>query len=198
MALPQDTELIQMILSGGKPLNKAVTLLHQHFKSMVCQHITQNSGRPEDADDIFAESLIALIQNVLDGKFRGESSIRTYLKRIAHYQWLNKLRARKPIIAFEDHMAEAEELPELNLDPVPTDARLEAMVANLMQQIDPKCAQFFHLRYWCKQRMEQVSVTMGYKNAQIAKNKHQSCLKLLRDLLDKDAYLKNTLGGLIA
>lgn len=198
MSLPKDTELIEMILRGGEALNKAVALMHQHHKSMVYQHITQNSGRPEDADDIFAESMVALVQNVLDGKFRGESSVRTYLKSIAHHKWLNRLRTRRPTVAFEDHMTELEEPEFADMETQSADERLEGMVSALMQQIDPQCNQFFHLRYWCKQRMEQVAAAMGFKNAQIAKNKHQKCLKRLRDLLDGNPQLRDLLGGLVS
>jgi RNA polymerase sigma factor (sigma-70 family) len=198
MSLPQDPELVRMILSGGKGLNKAVALMHQHLKSMVHQHITHNSGRAEDADDIFAESMVALVQNVLDGKFRGESSIRTYLKSIAHHKWLNRLRAKRPTVAFEDHMAELEDPAFADMEDLPSDERLAKLVDGLMQQIDPQCNKFFHLRYWCKQRMEQVAVNMGFKNAQIAKNKHQKCLKKLRELLDGNENLKDILGGMVA
>jgi RNA polymerase sigma factor (sigma-70 family) len=198
MSLPKDPELIQMILSGGKALNKAVALMHQHFKSMVHQHITHNSGRAEDADDVFAESMVAFVQNVLDGKFRGESSIRTYLKSIAHHKWLNRLRGQKPTVAFEDHMSELEHPEFAEMEAQPADERLETLVNQLMQQIDPQCNKFFHLRYWCKQRMEQVAASMGFKNAQIAKNKHQKCLKRLRELLDGNDHLKDLLGGMIS
>jgi RNA polymerase sigma factor (sigma-70 family) len=198
MSLPKDPELIQMILGGGKTLNKAVALMHQHLKSMVHQHITHNSGRAEDADDVFAESMVALVQNVLDGKFRGESSIRTYLKSIAHHKWLNRLRAHKPTVAFEDHMSELESPDFADMEELPSDERLTQLVDGLMRQLDPQCNKFFHLRYWCKQRMEQVAASMGFKNAQIAKNKHQKCLKKLRELLDGNDYLKQILGGMVA
>ena len=162
---------------------------------MVHHYILQNSGQEDDADDLFAESIVALVQQIVDQKYRGEASVRTYTMQIVRYKWLNRLRARKPTVAYEDHMAEAvrpdfEDLPQGHRD-----ERLELAVAELMEQIDAQCRQFFHHRYWIKQSMEAVAKVMGFKNAQIAKNKHQKCLKKLRELMQDRTDLNDLLGG---
>jgi RNA polymerase sigma factor (sigma-70 family) len=66
------------------------------------------SQQPKDADDLLQETLLAVIE--ARARFRGDSSFRTYLLRVARYKlWSLRRRRRTPHVLLED----AEEDPAL-------------------------------------------------------------------------------------
>jgi RNA polymerase sigma-70 factor, ECF subfamily len=85
-----DTELIQATLSGDK---HAFTALVRRYERSVAASVTGMLGRGEDAEEVGQQVFIRFYEAL--AHFRGESSVKTYLTRIAINLSLNELQRRK-------------------------------------------------------------------------------------------------------
>src|SRR5687768_10865709 len=88
-----DAELITAI-GDGDQLNSAIYFIYQEYSSTIQSFILSNSGTPQDAEDIFQETVVTFIDLVKKNKFRGEAAIKTFLVAIARNLWLNELKKR--------------------------------------------------------------------------------------------------------
>lgn len=177
-----DNDLIPMLKSSDKTIrNKALKDLYRVNYPRIATHIKNNSGNPEDAEDIFQDGLIALYQQVTNGTFQGNSSLNTYLFSICKNLWLKRLRKSStskegfeldPEIATDENLA---------IDDLIADETTKAL-ADLLDKLKGDCKKILLLFYYEKRRMVEIAKIMGFANDQVAKNKKNRCLKELRVL----------------
>ena len=48
-----------------------------------------------DGEDLEQETLVALLESLRAGRFRGESSLRTYVRKLVHYTCIDRLRTSR-------------------------------------------------------------------------------------------------------
>ncbi len=82
----------QRILAGifTNDLNSIIHQLYNGYGGVVIAYIINNGGSQQDGEDVFQETLIAFIDLVKSGKFRGEASLQTAFVSIARNIWLNE------------------------------------------------------------------------------------------------------------
>ncbi len=85
-----EQELISGIKRGDRNLFKEFILNYRSFVLNVCYKFVNNS---DDANDVAQEVFIEVYKNI--GKFRGDSSVSTWLYRIAVNKSLNFIRGKK-------------------------------------------------------------------------------------------------------
>ena len=93
-----DEQLVNDFLRGEAAVVETISLW-----------IRQATGRyrarlPAEWDDLFQDLLLEVTAVLKDGAFRGDSKLRTFVWRIAHYRCLNRLRdlARRPESELEE------------------------------------------------------------------------------------------------
>ena len=86
-----DAELISAI-SNGKDLDPAIRFLYRQYSDSTRSFIMSYGGSEQDADDVFQETVIAFIDSVRKGKYRKESSIKTFLVAVAKHVWFNQIK----------------------------------------------------------------------------------------------------------
>ena len=108
--LPDD-ELIRRIKQQDR---EAFADLYQRHHRPLMAYIGRLVGDPAVAEELFQELFLAVWQTA--GRFRGHSSVRTWLYRIAYNQAVSWLRKKRPLLWDEPPpalAASAEPLPEL-------------------------------------------------------------------------------------
>jgi RNA polymerase sigma factor (sigma-70 family) len=86
--------------------NSSFELLYKFYFPTVASYIKQNLGSNQDAEDIFQEAIIVLLQKVRKTDFVLTSSLKTYLYAIAKNLWLKRLRDNKmKIVDNEIHLS---------------------------------------------------------------------------------------------
>src|SRR4051812_16726147 len=88
-----DREVIEIIGSGNN-FDGVIRYLYKMNYRRIQAYTIQNSGSDEDAQDIFQEVIVTFIELVKQEKFRGESSISTFLLALNRNIWLNELKKR--------------------------------------------------------------------------------------------------------
>ena len=147
-------------------------LYKKHF-NMVRHLVENNSGRTEDASDLFQDVLMILFEQVRDGR-EFSCSLKTYIYSVARNQWLKKLRSMKKsasIQNFEDFVSVEEE----TVTP-------DVQIGKLLEQIGEACRKLLVLFYYQKKSMEEICVELNYANADTAKNQKYKCIQRLKKL----------------
>lgn len=140
-----------------------------------------------DAEDIFMDAIIIFRENMLNGKLKHLSNLKTYLFGICWNLWrdLNYARGRwqreqnevqrQMYLAIEPETKgfstlEADELK------VETEKQLH-LVQKALQKLKENCQQLLKLVYLEKQKYEEVAKIMGFASANVVKVSKYRCHK---------------------
>src|SRR6476659_4947286 len=88
-----DIELIELIRTE-EAIDDPVKHLYEKYFYLLSSYIEQNQGSREDAEDIFQEVVLTFIELIRKNKFRGESSVKTFLFAVNRNIWFNELKRR--------------------------------------------------------------------------------------------------------
>jgi RNA polymerase sigma factor (sigma-70 family) len=187
-----DEELMEAIQKNERK-NDAIRYLYQEYFDSLSSLITYNSGSPEDAQDIFQEVIVSFVQIVQDGKFRGESSIKTFLYALARNTWLNELKRR-------GRMNQRNKLYEEGRDSVTIPAsesfenrEIRKQLLASVGRLGEDCRRILTLFYYEGLSMKEILEQTAYENDQVVRNKKYKCLKQLADLINNDKIIAENL-----
>jgi RNA polymerase sigma factor (sigma-70 family) len=79
---------IQGLISGNSDV---LNLIYQNFEPRIKEYVTRKGGRSEDAQDIFQEALIIILQKAKKIEFELRSSFYSFLFGICRNLWLQKI-----------------------------------------------------------------------------------------------------------
>jgi RNA polymerase sigma factor (sigma-70 family) len=161
--------------------------------------VVNNNGSWDDAQDIFQEVMIAFINLVKAGKFRGEASIKTFLYSLNKNIWLNELKKRGRAEVREMKYETAADKMEPGMNSVLETRESNEELMKLMNELGETCKKILLLYYYENQSMKEILTSLNYENEQVVRNKKYKCLKRLEELVteNKPLYhqLKNLLNG---
>jgi RNA polymerase sigma factor (sigma-70 family) len=179
-----DHELITAIKNQGRPGEQAIKWLFDRHKGMIGKARFDHRLTEEQALDAFTDAVLALRKQVMEGVFKGESKVSTYLHSIFYRRCVDQLR-RKATYSPETG-AEAPEPADGSLQPdqhlsVKEDfGRLMAFMAQLGEQ----CRQILMYRYYYGyEDMEEIARLTGAKNANTAGSLRYRCMQQLMKII---------------
>jgi RNA polymerase sigma factor (sigma-70 family) len=191
-----DTELVANIRSGQRMDESIKALYRGHFDSL-CWYIMNNSGNRQDAEDIFQEVVVNFIDLVQRDKFRGESTVKTFLFSLNRFTWLNELKRRGRTLTREEKYGKGQAQVEMDSSYLITDREAKAQVAALVAQLGETCRKILLLFYYENLSMKEILETLHYENEQVVRNKKYKCLKQLEQMIAEKPFLKETLKNLL-
>lgn len=94
----------QEILKGLRQNDRqTITYVYKTFGPPVLNYVLQNSGSRTDSDDVFQETFIKVLTNLLNGKYNDKNKFEAYFIQIARNTWIDHLRANKPYHSVGDN-----------------------------------------------------------------------------------------------
>jgi RNA polymerase sigma factor (sigma-70 family) len=173
-----DQDLIELILTK-KQQNMALNLLYKRHYGLLENYVLQNSGSSEDAGDVIQEVMLVFVQMITQGKFRGESTIKSLLYNICRNLWISELRRRKSTIARHEKYEMESEKAELDISE--SIARTENLkyIMKVFNQLGEQCKKVLQLFYYEELSMKEVCEKLNYSSEQVLRNKKYKCLKSL-------------------
>lgn len=189
-----DSKIIEYLKEGGRKESRAIQQLLDQNRSKITAFVLKNSGNPSDAETILVEGVTELIFNIRKDKFRGESSLSTYLFAICRSIWLKSLKKNQRY-ADDDGIALMEDSSDSPLAQF-NHEQIKSEVSFLLSSIGDACKKV--LEMWSQHySMNDISVQLGYKNAQIAMNKKNKCLTKLKEIVQENAAHRELLMSYI-
>ena len=150
-------------------------------KDKVCSFILSNNGTKNDANDVYQETIIAFYENVKENKFKGESSIGTYLYSIARFKWLNQLK-KNGIMSAHHEQLNSDGLAKSPLAQL-VESENKAMIIEVLNNLGELCKKLLVDTIYYDKSMRDIVEEGNFSNEQIARNKKYKCLKHLKTLI---------------
>lgn len=156
-------------------------LYHQYY-IMIMDMIIKNSGGKEDAEDIFQETLIALITKVRNDHFQLSSKLSSYIYAISKNMWLYKLRGHKhgsfvPTDGYES-IADNDQIPEKEIF-----EEKHSLIARVFEQISIECQKILKGFYFEEKPLKDIGSQMNYTEGSIRVKKSR-CMDSLKKLVE--------------
>ena len=186
--LYSDAELITAI-GNGDQLNNAIYFIYQQYSSTIQSFILANSGTPQDAEDIFQETVVTFIDLVKKNKFRGEAAIKTFLVAVARNLWLNELKKRVHSGKREKVFETSRELTELDVSEYIADREMKQQFVEVLDKLGASCKKLLTLYYYENLSMKDILNHLPYENEQVVRNKKYKCLQSLTELIKKNPVI---------
>jgi len=191
-----DAELMQQ-LSATEAANNAIHYLYRSYYGLLAQFVVSNNGSDADAQDIFQEVVVAFIQLVKTGKFRGESSIKTFLYALNRNIWFNELKKRTRTVNREKRYELVNEKKEPLISEVIEGREASKLMSSVMSELGESCRQILLLYYYQEKSMKEIVENTEYENEQVVRNKKYKCLKKLEEKMNADPILFKKLKHLL-
>lgn len=191
-----DQEIVNNLRSGLRMDETIKAIYRNHFDGLS-RYIVNNSGSTQDAEDIFQEVVVNFIELVQKDKFRGESSIKTFLFSMNRHTWLNELKRRGRAMAREEKFEKEQERTEMDHSQLMADREEKNAVAELVATLGDTCRKILTLFYYENLSMREILEATEYENEQVVRNKKYKCLKQLEQMLNQKPHLKETLKNLL-
>lgn len=175
-------ELNQKALLQGLARNdkKTIEAIYKDNFNMVQALIINNNGTPEDAKDIFQETMIVLFEKVQTGTFELNCQLKTFVYSISRRLWLKKLLHQNRFSLSEGH----EELISVDDEMEEHEKRNEEFLTmeKAMHNLGEPCKSLLEAFYIQKKSMQEIAAGFGYTNAENAKTQKYKCLMRLKKL----------------
>lgn len=193
-----DAEVISNLMENTR-VDAALRHLYRENFELLSRYIVNNSGSEQDSEDIFQEVMVAFIGLVRAGKFRGESSIRTFLFSLNKNIWLNELKRRGRAEARELKYEKQNEQVAVTADMAMELKQTKSELMEVIEQLGENCKKILMLFYFENKSMKEIVDHLPYENEQVVRNKKSKCLKKLEEMVtaNRTLYqqLKNYLHG---
>lgn len=193
---PSDEEIIAAI-KKDKNLNATVRHLYQAHFDGLANFIRSNRGGQEDAEDFFQETIAVFISIVRRDKFRGDSSIKTFLHAIMRNLWLNEIKRRNKALVRETAFYEESEKAVGSVQQTVHESETTRQVLALFDRLGENCKKVLVMFYYQDKSMKEISQAMNYDSEQVARNTKYKCGKKLTTLLDGNPGMKEAFRNLL-
>jgi RNA polymerase sigma factor (sigma-70 family) len=184
-----DDAIVAGILSND--LNEIIFYIYKQYAELISFNVVTMGGSLQDGEDIFQETVVTFIDLVRKSKFRGDSSVKTFLVSVARNIWLNELKKRKSgdqrAKVFETSRGHIENDVIENLNK----REMREQLLSLMGHLGESCRKILTLFYYENLSFEEIIRKMGYESEQVARNKKYKCMKELSDLIRNNPVLLN-------
>lgn len=159
----------------AKERRDAIDFLYQKCYPSI-KRLVLSKGSEQQAEDIFQDGMGIMYKNVLNGKFKQDAKLSTYLISICKNLWLMDLRSKK-IEEIDVMIVDLPEEPELSLE--------EENLVKLQEELNPDCQKILRLFYYDDKSMEEIRVQFDLSSEQAAKTKKYRCLKRLMEIVEE-------------
>ena len=186
-----DGEIIQLILQGESDLSKGMEALYYQFRPKVFPGLVKHLGNKEEAEEIFQQALLSLTESIIDQRFKGKSSLHTYLYSIAKNLSYKKYHRSGKISPMS-----TVEVPEEIAENTPESIFLTQEIAQLVQEAIQKLApkQQKVLSLWIrKHSMQEIAEKLGYSSPTVVRVTKSRGLKDLAEIIKNDPALQRAI-----
>ncbi len=168
-----DRNIIIRMSSGD--YEGALTEIVRQYGERLYWHIRLMVNSHDDADDIM-QNVYLKVWNAIP-RFRADSSLFTWLYRIATNECLNFLRRRKLESLFTPSVSE-EELRKVESDPYFNGTALQRELLKAMAELPPKQRLVFEMKYFQDLSYEEISRITGTSEGALKASYHFAYRKI--------------------
>ena len=168
-----------LLIEGIKQQSgSSYSFLYTRYYPVIERLVVQNSGTPDDAKDIFQNTLLLLHDKAAAGKLEITSSLKTYVYSISRNLWLKELREKgklNTLVIEEVDMSAEDKIINGEIK-----NSLLKKLGNAFRSMTGHCKMLLEAMFYKKKSMETIAEENGYKNIHTARNQKYKCLEQAR------------------
>lgn len=164
--------------------NLAFGELYKNYFGFVSRFITNNSGTEHDAEDIFQDTMIALVAKLRQDNFVLTASIKTYIMAIAKNLWFKKLRTANRETEFTD-VHDNKFYEEISLVIEQEKTYWEKLQGYILQ-VTAHCKGLIQDIFFKNKPIEQIQKDYGYSTKHNAQNQKHKCVEQIRKVKEEE------------
>jgi RNA polymerase sigma factor (sigma-70 family) len=164
--------------------NSAFGELYKAHFGMVNRYVMNNKGRTDDAEDVFQDTMIVLLEKLRQDDFRLTASIKTYIMAISKNLWLKRLRTAHRETEFTD-LHNNKFYEEINLA-IEKEKTYWDKLHHYMNKITDHCKGLIHDIFFKENSIEQIQKDYGYSSKHNAQNQKHKCVEQIRKVKEQD------------
>lgn len=187
-----DAELVQDIMDEQK-LNAAIHYIFKTHYGLLENMVLNNSGSVSDAEDIIQDALVAFVETIRKGMFRGDASIKSYLYSITYNLWISELRKRGSTAKRNLHFEKEKGVMDEGLLQYLGYKDAQKLVTGFLETLGDKCKEILLLVYYDNMPMKEIIKRFDYQNEQVLRNKKHKCMKELEKRLNESPAISQEL-----
>ncbi|MGZ3752555.1 MAG: RNA polymerase sigma factor [Mucilaginibacter sp.] len=192
-----DKELIET-LKKERVSDLVIKFLYKNYYHGLSNYIRLNQGSEQDAEDIFQEVVVSFIEIVKSDKFRGESSIKTFLYTLGRYAWLNELKKRARSLSREEKYEVGKDQEDKDVSQLLIGREAKGLVMDIIEKLGDVCKRILVAYYYNDLSMKEILPLMDFQNEQVLRNKKYKCLKSLEQMLTENPELAKRFKNALA
>ncbi len=164
--------------------NFAYEKLYQDNFIKISKFVQNNSGNQADADDLFQDAMLVLIEKLRQDNFQLTASIDTYVYAICKNLWFKKLRDKKVILS----VAEIQSFGFLNAinDSIENEKTYLEKLKGYVLNISNHCNRLINDIFFKEKAIAQIQKEYGYSSRHNAQNQKHKCVEQIRKVKEKE------------
>jgi|SRR5450432_2264254 len=192
-----DAALLEILRSDESP-DDAIRFLYITQFDITTRYVNQNSGNDEDAQDIFQELVLVFIELVKKNKFRGESSVSTFLYALTRNIWLNELKKRNRAKLRDEKFDKQQPGTDMDVSHFIMHREMKTVLMRMVDNLGEPCKKILLAFYFDNLAMKDILLATAYDNEQVVRNKKYKCLKQLEQLIAGKPELAKNLKSVLS
>lgn len=158
--------------------NSAFGKLYQEYFGMVHHFVMNNSGNIDDAEDLFQDTMMVLIQKLRQDDFELSASIKTYIMAISKNIWLKKLRDGHQETEYSE-IHEKQINQEIDLA-IEEEKSYKDKLQTFIHKVTKHCQGLIHDLFFKEKSIEQIQKDYGYSTKHNAQNQKHKCVEQIK------------------
>jgi len=172
----QDNLENDLIIGLATGESSAFEELYEDEYHKIEDYITNNSGSRTEAQDVFQDGVIILLEKIKTPGFEFTSRVGTYLYSCCRNIWLKQLRKSSRKINSEYYEYYPTTEVEFELEPDNLNEKLKTILDSLSES----CLKLFKAFYYECKSWDVIANELGYITTSSAKNQKYKCLKKIQ------------------
>lgn len=156
----------------------------KHQKELISWTVFKYAISQDDAKDIFQESILALVQNIIAGKMKNDQAqIKSYLYGIAKNKINDKFRKGKNTIPLDETFANKLKNDDDGENTLYSDKNIE-LIQKSIAELGKPCSEVLTMYYFWKYSMKKIAEQLKYSSEDSAKTSKNKCYNRLKAIFE--------------
>jgi RNA polymerase sigma factor (sigma-70 family) len=183
-----DQEIIECLISGSN--GKVLEFLYDAIFPKIKSYVLNNSGKSDDALDIFQDALVILCKQIKLGKFDAQYQISGYLYTVSRNLWINKAKKNRRVQTFAGiiEISETEDFSDLIIT-----REKEKVLREITEKLGEKCYDLLKHAVFHQTSTEEIIELMGFSTANALKTQKYKCKQKLFKILEENPEYKEAI-----
>lgn len=154
--------------------------IYKQYFPAIKKYIMKNSGTEADAEDIFQDAMVVILEKYMLDDFKLTATLKTYTYAVSKNLWLKRLRAKKK--ERNQLSLEKQEFYDDIQSSIENELTLIDRAMRLMNMVSKHCHRLLSDVFFNGKEIEEIREEYGYTSRHNATNQKYKCLAQARKL----------------